>query len=133
MIFGYEKGDDGPGAAEEGGRRARALTQKRRGTAASAASKGGRRPASGLKAPKTLVEEPVRPRTVRSSTRQLSSKQRALRAFFQEGGHTHALPRQVRRHATNLWERSHLEKGDSLTEVDDRILSNSPMEPVVSN
>jgi len=86
----------------------------------------------GPQAPRTLVApERTGPRLSRPAPkRKLSAKQRELRAFFEQGGHTRHLPPQVRRHATNLWERSHLalEEADS---EEDRALAASAWNPMV--
>jgi len=129
LAFGFEKGNDAAGSSGEEGR-ARALSDKRRGPAAVAASKA--RTSSGPQAPRTLLApERTGPRLSRpSSKRQLSAKQRELRAFFEQGGHTKHLPTQVRRHATNLWQRSHLEEAD-VSATGDRNLKASAFNPMV--
>ena len=133
LAFGLERGNDAPGSSgEEGGRRSRALSDKRRGPAAVAASKA--RTLAGPQAPRSLlVPGRTGPRLSRpSSKRQLSTKQRELRAFFEQGGHTRHLPTQVRRHATNLWHRSHLaaEEAD-ISATGDRNLKASAFNPMV--
>ena len=131
LAFGYEKGNDAAGTSGEEGR-ARALSDKRRGPAAVAASKA--RTSSGPQAPRTLLApERTGPRLSRPSPkRQLSAKQRELRAFFEQGGHTRHLPTQVRRHATNLWQRDHLaaEEAD-VSATGDRNLKASGFNPMV--
>jgi len=97
-----------------------------------AASKA--RTSSGPQAPRTLATpERTGPRLSRPSPkRQLSAKQRELRAFFEQGGHTRHLPTQVRRHATNLWHRDHLaaEEAD-VSATGDRNLKASAFNPMV--
>lgn len=131
LAFGYEGGNDGASSGGEEGR-ARALSDKRRGPAAVAASKA--RTSPGPKAPRTLMApERTGPRLSRaSSKRQLSAKQRELRAFFEQGGHTRHLPTQVRRHATNLWHRDHLDAEEAENSTSgDRNLKASAMNPMV--
>ena len=131
LAFGYEKGNEGATTGGEEGR-ARALSDKRRGPAAVAASKA--RTSPGPKAPRTLMApERTGPRLSRASKnkRQLSAKQRELRAFFEQGGHTRHLPTQVRRHATNLWHRSHLDAEEADSATGDRNLKASAFNPMV--
>ncbi|KAM3567625.1 hypothetical protein VYU27_010234, partial [Nannochloropsis oceanica] len=79
-----------------------------------------------------MAPERTGPRLSRaSSKRQLSAKQRELRAFFEQGGHTRHLPTQVRRHATNLWHRDHLDAEEAENSTSgDRNLKASAMNPM---
>ena len=131
-FYGYESGSDGGGGETS---RARALSHNRRGPAAVAAAKGMGASAKAPKALKTLAAAPRVARPKSQARRKLSPRQRKLRAFFQQGGHTNHLPVQVRRHATNLWHRDHLEDEDAQVldgaSDENRKLVASPMNPLV--
>jgi hypothetical protein len=107
FFYGIEKGNDGA-ASGEGERRARALSKARPAVAASVANSPRNVPKKRktITAPKPVgiggSSRRALPRSV-GPRRKLTAKERELRTFFKQGGHTRHLPEQVRRHSTNMW------------------------------